>query len=141
MPYRFCLRFCLRFWAAWLLAICIPACQAQQAAVPLSPRAQRIQSRIQALPAGARLTAILKDKTEYHGGLLSADDTGFILDEVDLKRQIAVHYEDVKKLRSGYGGLNTVSGRHVDPVRSKIVVIAIAGTVAVVLLVALAHDK
>jgi hypothetical protein len=121
--------------------VCIPVCQAQQTLAPLSAHARKIQTKIQAMPVGKRLTVILKDHTEYHGSLSASHDTGFTVQEVDLKQEIAVHYEDVKKLRNGYGGLNTVTERHVDPVRSKIIVIAIVGTVAVILLVALAHDK
>jgi hypothetical protein len=63
------------------------------------------------------------------------------LNEIDQKQQIVVHYEDVKKLRNGYGGMNHATGRHVDPVRSKVIVIAIAGGVVVILLAALATDK
>jgi hypothetical protein len=133
--------FCLRSLPAWLLAMCIPVCQAQQAAVPLSTRAQQIQTKILALPIGNSLTVILKDKTEYHGDLLSADNAGFVLNEVDIKQQKTIRYEDVKKLRNGYGGMNHATGRHVDPVRSKVVVMAIAGGLIVILLAALATDK
>jgi hypothetical protein len=131
----------MRSLAAWLLAVCIPLCQAQQTPVPMSPRAQKIQTKIEELATGASLTVILREGTEYHGALLSADHAGFILNEIDLKQQIIVHYEDVKKLRNGYGGMNHATGRHVDPVRSKVIVIAIAVGVVVILLAALATDK
>ena len=134
-------RFCLRSLAAWLLAACIPLCQAQQTPMPLSPRAQKIQTKIEELASGASLTVILREGTEYHGALLSADQAGFILNEIDQKQQIVVHYEDVKKLRNGYSGMNHATGRHVDPVRSKVIVIAIAVGVLAILIAALAADK
>jgi hypothetical protein len=131
---------CLRSLSAWLLVLFIPVCQAQQTTAPLSSHAQRIQTKVQALPAGARLTAILKDKTEYHGHLSSVDGAGFRLEEVDLKREIAVSYEDVKKLRNGYGGMNHAVGHHVDPVRSRIAMCAVFGAL-ILLVVLVARDK
>jgi hypothetical protein len=133
--------FSLRSLAVCSLAVCIPVCQAQQVTEPLSTHAQKVQTKIDGVSAGAPLTVILQDKTEFHGNLLSSDHAGFALDEIDLKKQIHVRYEDVKKLRNGYGGMNHATGRHVDPVRSKVIVIAVVGGVIAVLIAALATDK
>jgi hypothetical protein len=70
-----------------------------------------------------------------------AGEQSFSLYEVDEKRTVTVSYEEVKKVRQGYGGYNSISGRHVDPVRSRIAMIVIGGLlVAVVIAVAVAKD-
>jgi len=70
-----------------------------------------------------------------------AGEQSFSLYEVDEKRTVTVSYEEVKKVRQGYGGYNSISGRHVDSVRSRIAMIVMGGLlVAVVIAVAVAKD-
>jgi hypothetical protein len=83
----------------------------------------------------------MKGRPSYHGDLREAGDSSFSLYEVDEKRTLTIEYEDVKNVRRGYGGYNSVSGRHVDPLHNRIVVIAVLGTlVAIVVAVALAKS-
>jgi hypothetical protein len=83
----------------------------------------------------------MKGRPSYHGDLREAGDYSFSFYEVDEKRTRMVGYEDVKKVRRGYGGYNSVSGRHVDPLHSRVAVIALLGTlVAIVVAVALAKS-
>jgi hypothetical protein len=91
---------------------------------------------VRSLSAGAEVTLLMKGKPEYHGDLRDSGERSFSLYEVDEKQTITIQYEDVKKVRLGYGGYNSVAGRHVDPARSRIVVIAVvAGLVVIVALV------
>jgi len=115
-------------------------CTAQQATITLSPSAQKIRQKVRALSAGAEVTLLMKRRPEYHGDLISAGDLNLLLYEVDEKRKIEVSYEDIKKVRRGYGGYNTISGHHVDLVRRRIAVIAL-GAVLVAIGVAVAATK
>ena len=123
------------------LFVSASVCQGQQAGIPLSPSAVKIRDKIQALAPGDKVTVLRKDKPPYHSDLRKVEDRSFSLYEVDEKQIVNVKYEEVKKVRHGYGGYNSISGRHVDPLHNRIAVIALAGTlVAIVLAVALAKD-
>ena len=123
------------------LLLCTCVVQGQQVGAPLSPSAARIRSAIRSFLRGQKLTILMKGKPSYHGDLREAGDHSFVIYEVDEKRTLTIGYEDVKKVRRGYGGYNSATGRHVDPLRSRIAVIAVVGgLVATVLAVALAKD-
>lgn len=131
----------LRAMVTTCLFLCASVAQGQQGGAPLSPSAVRIRAAIRALPPGREVTILMKGRPSYHGDLREAGDYSFLLYEVDEKRTRMVGYEDVKKVRRGYGGYNSVSGRHVDPLHSRIAVIAVLGTlVAIVMAVALAKS-
>jgi len=116
-------------------------CIGQQAGGTLSPAAQKIRQKLLAFPPGGKVTLIMKDRPAYHGDMVFAGDRSLSLYEVDEKRTVNVSYEDVKKVRRGYGGYNTISGRHVDPLRNRIAIIALgAALVAIVVAVAASKD-
>ena len=120
------------------LFLCASVAQGQ---VPLSPSAVKIRTAIRSLPPGQEVTVLMKGRPSYHGDLREAGDSSFSLYEVDEKRALTIGYEDVKKVRRGYGGYNSVRSRHVDPLHSRIAVIAVLGAlVAIVVAVALAKD-
>ena len=77
----------------------------------------------------------MKGRPSYHGDLLDARDDSFSLYEVDERQTLTIAYEDVKKIRRGYGGYNSISGRHVDPLHNRIAVIAVLGGLVVIVLV------
>jgi len=84
----------------------------------------------------------MKGKPSYHGDLREPRDDSFSLYEVDERQTLTIGYEDVKKIRRGYGGYNSVSGRHVDPLHSRIAVIALlGGLVAILVVTAVALGK
>lgn len=86
------------------------------------------------------MTVIRKDGAECHGSLVASSSESFSLSEVDERRNVDLRYEDVKKVRRGYGGYNSVTGRHVDLVRSRVVFIGVL--VALVVVVAIVvHEK
>jgi hypothetical protein len=121
--------------------LCTSFAQGQPGGVPLSPSAVKIRAAIRSLPPGQEVTILMKGRPSYHGDLQEAGDSSFSLYEVDEKRALTIGYDDVKKVRRGYGGYNSVSGRHVDPLHSRIAVIAVLGTlVAIVVAVALAKS-
>jgi hypothetical protein len=123
------------------LFLCASVAQGQQGRAPLSPSAVKIRAAIRSLPPGQEVTILMKGRPSYHGELREASDCSFSLYEVDEKRTLPIGYEDVKKVRRGYGGYNSVSGRHVDPLHSRIVFIAVLGAlVAAVVAVALAKN-
>jgi hypothetical protein len=130
----------VRRLAAVLCLISLPLCHAQQAPPPLSVQAAKIRAMVKGLGPGEQLSVLMKDGAEYHGSLVASGPESFSLSEADEKRTVEVHYEGVKKVRRGYGGYNSVTGRHVDPVRSRVVFIGVL--VALVVVVAIVvHEK
>jgi hypothetical protein len=130
----------VRRLAAVLCLISLPLCQAQQTTPPLSVPAAKIRATVQGLGPGAHLTVIKKDGAECHGSLIASGSESFSLREVDERRSVDLYYEDVKKVRFGYGGYNSVTGRHVDPVRTRLVFIGLLVALAVVVAL-VAHEK
>jgi hypothetical protein len=126
---------------AILLIVAIPLAQAQQVPVSLSAKAEKIRHRVMALSLGSPITVIMKNKAEYHGSLGTVRDTEFVVNEVDENRPVTVRYEDVNKLRKDYGGYNSVSGRHVDPFRSKVTAALVLGGLVALVLVLVSLDK
>ena len=132
----------LRVIVAIYLFLCATVAQGQQAGAPLSPSAVKIRNAIRSLPPGQELTVLMKGKPSYHGDLREPRDDSFSLYEVDERQTLTIAYEDVKKIRRGYGGYNSVSGRHVDPLHSRIAVIALlGGLVAILVVTAVALGK
>lgn len=106
----------------------------------LSPAAEKVRDRIRALAPGREVTLLMKGHPEYHGDLRDAAEASFTIYEVDEKRVVSIAYDDVKKVRMGYGR-KSITGRRVDPVRSRIAMVALlAGLVAIVVAVAVTKD-
>jgi hypothetical protein len=123
------------------LFLCAAVAQEREAGAALSPSAVKIRNAVRSLSPGEKVTILRKGKPSYHGSLVSAGDDSFLLYEVDERQTVTIPYEEVKKVRRGYGGYNSVSGRHVDPLRNRIAALAVLGAlVAVVLAVALTKD-
>jgi small nuclear ribonucleoprotein (snRNP)-like protein len=121
--------------------VAIPTAQAQQGPVSLSAKAEKIRHRVTALSLGSPITVIMKNKAEYHGSLGAVRDAEFVVNEMDENRPLTVRYEDVNKLRNGYGGYNSVSGRHVNPFRSKVAAAVVLGGIVALVLVLVSLDK
>ncbi len=125
---------------AILLMVSVPLAQAQQA-VSLSAKAEKIRHHVTALSLGSPITVIMQNKAEYHGSLGTVRATEFVVNEVDENRPVTVRYEDVNKLRNGYGGYNFISGKHVDPFRSKVAAVVVLGSLLAIVLVIVSLDK
>jgi hypothetical protein len=83
----------------------------------LDKDAQRIKRNVEKLGVGSRLTAFLRNGDELHGAISRIDPEGFELVEVDLKEAVKLQYKYVKKVRSGYGGVNLLTGKRASPRR------------------------
>ena len=81
------------------------------------------------------------DAPEEFGTYLAMSEDEFSFYDVDLKTDVHLKYESVRRVKNGYGGYNTVRHRHTDRTRGLLVTGAIVVVVAVVLGVALSKDK
>jgi hypothetical protein len=99
-----------------------------------------VRAKVQALAIGGRLTVNLRNGTQYCGNLHSIEDQTFSLREVDLKTVVTVRYEEVERVRKGYGRPG-FGGRRVHPRTNLIATLAILGGLFAVVFALVLSDK
>ena len=57
----------------------------------------------------------MKNGDVLHGAVTKIDRDEFTIAEVDFQRLFTIQYKDVKKTRSGYGGINLITGKRASP--------------------------
>jgi hypothetical protein len=115
------------------------AVSAQQPA-PLSKRAGEVKAKVGTLSPQARISVIPIQGEEEFGTFVSNDQEHFTFYDIDRKAEVSFRYEEVRKVKDGYGGYNSLRGRHTDHTRAIVVGVVLAG-VLVALIVAAAHAK
>jgi len=111
-----------------------------QSAPPPNPAAEKIRLRAQALSPGAKVTVNMRDGNQYCGGLLATMADSFSMQEVDLHRTLTLRYEEVEKLRKGYGGRN-IRGKRIYPRTSLITIVAFTLGLLTLIVVLLATNN
>jgi hypothetical protein len=106
--------------AAALLLLAVATAIAQQSP-SLSKKAEAVKHRIEDLAPHAPISVVPIHGDEAYGELLSHDPVSFTFRDIDLKADVTLKYEDVRKVKSGYGGYNSARGRHTDRQRALIV--------------------
>ncbi len=112
-----------------------------QQARTLSKEARKVEQKARSLAPGAPISVVRRGADEEFGEFRSVQDDSFTFFDVDSKLEMQLRFEDVRKVKDGYGGYNNFTHRHVDRTRSRIAVACVLGGLAVVLGVALARDK
>ena len=95
-------------------AFLIPPGFAQQPQpTPQGPSAKtiKIESKIRRIGIRADATVKLLSGKTYHGFINRIDDEEFEMSEVDLKTNVVVRYDQVKKVESGYGNKGPLGNR------------------------------
>ena len=75
----------------------------------------------------------MNNRNERYGSIERIDEDSFQLAEVDLKQVFTVSYNEVKRVREGYGNPNQFTGRRWNPIWAKISLVAVIGMFAVVI--------
>ena len=99
--------------ALFLVASMLGTGNAQQAPA-LSKHAVKIKAAVEALTQDARISVIRSQGLEEYGKFQSHDEVGFSFYDVDIHKNVTLSYEEVRKIKNGYGGYNHVTGRHTD---------------------------
>ena len=103
------------------------SCAAQQA--PLSPKAAAIRNQVQQLSPGAKISVIPLQGREEFGSYLSSGPEAFVFHDVDTKIDVTLRYEEVKRIRNGYGGYNSIAQHHTDRHRALIIGVVVIGAI------------
>jgi hypothetical protein len=121
-----------------------PGDRASQTASPLNPAAEKVRRAVEKTGMAQKITVFLKNGDALHGTVTRIDRDEFAIAEVDFQRIFTIQYADVKKTRSGYGGINLFTGMRASPPRAaRIAAMASALFLVLVLpivLVAVAKD-
>lgn len=121
------LRIVLSKILAALLIIVVSGTASAQQVPALSTQAQGIKRKIDQLAPHAHISVIPLRGEERYGEYLSHDEESFTFHDVDLKADITCKYAEVRKVKNGYGGYNSVRGRHTDRTKGLIVAVVVLG--------------
>ncbi len=93
----------------------------------------KLKQQVEKTGIGKKITVIRLDGREFYGSVNSIEADGFQINEVDLKQTVSFKYNELKKVRKGYGGKNYAVGKRVKPGRGLLIGAAIFGTLFVIL--------
>jgi hypothetical protein len=83
---------------------------------------------------GSKISVIFYRGKERYGTLDNSSDLTFSFHDIDEKTDQTVSYEEVAKVKRGYSGYNSITGRHTDHTRALIVGgIVIGGLIVLVI--------
>ncbi|MFY9607767.1 MAG: hypothetical protein WAU45_04025 [Blastocatellia bacterium] len=99
--------------------------RAAQTASPADPAVGKVRRDVEGTGMAQKITVFLKNGDALHGAVTKIDRDEFAIAEVDFQRIFTIQYKDVKKIRSGYGGINLLTGKRASPPKgARIAVIA-----------------
>lgn len=84
--------------------------QKQQPA-PSEKQTEKVMHDVFNVGVGQRMTVFLRNGDTLHGTLAQIREETFEVSEVDMRQTLTVRYDEVKKIRSGYGGVNLFTGK------------------------------
>ena len=94
---------------------------------PLPAKAERVRRQVETLQPQDRISVIPVQGEEEYGSFVSHTETEFTFHDVDRKSDVALRYDEVKKVKPGYGGYNSLRHRHVDRERQRLFIGIMAG--------------
>lgn len=92
-----------------------------QQAPSLSSRASEVKKKADQLSAGAHISVIKIQGKEQYGQFQSDDDEGFTFFDVDRNQNFTLRFEEVRTIKDGYGGRNSLHQSHTD--RRKVIIV------------------
>jgi sRNA-binding regulator protein Hfq len=92
-----------------------PGDRAAQTTSTADPAVEKVRHAVEKTGMAQKITVFLKNGDALHGAVTKIDRDEFAIAEVDFQRIFTIQYKDVKKIRSGYGGINLISGKRASP--------------------------
>lgn len=121
---------------AAILSIALAQTCIGQQVVPLTKMAESVKQKADKLATHARISVVQLHAGEQFGEFVSNDQQGFTFYDVDRKADVSLQYSEVRKIKDGYGGYNSIHRTHTDRTRGLIFVLAIAGVLVGVIVAA-----
>lgn len=101
----------------------------------------KLKRQVEKIGVGGKITVIGFDERDFYGKVSNIEADSFQINEVDLKQKLTFKYTEVKKIKTGDGEKNLITGRRANPKKGWLYGIAIFGTLFVVLGIALSKDR
>ena len=95
--------------------------QKQQPA-PSEKQTEKVMHDVFNVGVGQGMTVFLRNSDTLHGTLTEIREDDFKIVEVDRRQAFTVRYDEVKKVRRGFGGINLFTGQRTHPSRARTVV-------------------
>ena len=92
------------------------------------PLAEKIRRDVEKIGIGKKITLIFKDGTENYGTITAIAQDRLSIAEVDLKKQIDVGFDELKKVRKNFGGKGFM-GKRPNPMWGLIAGAALIGAI------------
>ena len=89
-----------------------------QQVVPLSKEVAAVKRKADTLTPDAPISVIPIHAEEEYGNFVSSNAEEFTFYDVDRKAEVTLKYAEVRKIKDGYGGYNSIRGRHTDRTRA-----------------------
>ena len=105
------------------------ASSAQQAGSPLSKQAGAVKRKADHLAPHAPISVVRINAGEEFGDFISNDAESFTFYDIDRKTEVTLRYAAVRKIKDGYGGYNSVRGRHTDRTKALIATVVVLGVI------------
>ncbi len=93
---------------------------AAQQPVQSSSRQSDVARKVATLRAGDKISVIFMHDAERYGTFQSSRQDEFTFRDVDQNADVTFSYTDVKKVKNGYGGYNSVTHKHTDHTKAYI---------------------
>ncbi len=122
----------IKILAMFLISI-LPVTGVAQQVSPLSKREAAIKHKVDQLAPHAKITVARKDADMEFGDFVSCDRQTFRFYDIDRRVEVTLQYADVRKIKNGYGGFNSVQQRHTDRTKAVLIVVAVVGALGVLI--------
>ena len=116
----------MRF-VSFLLVLLLSGTSVAQQGAPLSKRQEVIKQKAHSLPVDARISVVPLHGHEVFGNYVRSDDNGMTVYDIDQKSDAVIAFSEVRKLKNGYGGYNSVQGKHTDHTKALVITLVVAG--------------
>jgi hypothetical protein len=121
-----------------LLILCLTATANGQQSPALSKHAETVKRKVGQLAPNAPISVIRVQGEERYGNFQSGDNLSFTFLDIDHHENITLRYEEVRKIKNGYGGVNSLQQKHTDHTKAIIITAVVLGVLGGVIAAAAA---
>jgi hypothetical protein len=108
--------------------------QAGQKPTPTDKQVEKVKRTVSKVGVAQKITIFLKNGDTLHGTVAQIGEDSFQISEVDMRQTMTVSFNEVKKAREGFGGINLFTGKRTSHSRGTRIAVAAAAFAGVLLL-------
>jgi hypothetical protein len=124
-----------RIFFLMLLAVVILSFSGIAAGQASVSETAKTKAKIAKLGVGTDVTVVGRAGKTFHGSIGKVGDDSFSVNEVDLKANVEIRYDQVKRLEKGYTPASPITGHRTSHKTQRIIGFAALGALVVVVVV------